>query len=92
MSSRHIVQCLFPGSAGLQPGLEATLERGVPRGMHKNSCGDALGAAFAPLIPGEDLLPGPDLHICAVGDVLEDATDMLRPMWRPHDVGVHGEA
>ena len=45
MSSRHIVQCLFPGSAGLQPGLEATLERGVPRGMHKNSCGDALASA-----------------------------------------------
>ena len=32
-----------PGSAGLQPGLEATLERGAPRRRPKHSCGDALG-------------------------------------------------
>ena len=39
-SSGHVVQCSLPGSAGLQPGLEVTLERGVPREMHKNCCGD----------------------------------------------------
>src|SRR5215510_1232197 len=51
-----------------------------------------LDPAFAPLIPGEDLLTRPDLHIRPIGDMLEDAPDMLRPMRGPHDIGVHREA
>ena len=51
-----------------------------------------LSPAFAPLIPGEDLLAGPDLHIRPIGDMLEDAPDMFRPMRGAHDIGVHREA
>ena len=62
------------------------------------ACGRWLGSdgnlspAFAPLMPGEDLLTGPNLHIRAIGDMLEDAPDMLRPMRGTHDIGVHSEA
>jgi hypothetical protein len=51
-----------------------------------------LSPAFAPLIPGEDLLACPDLHIRPMGDMLKDAPHMLRPMRGTHDVGVHREA
>jgi hypothetical protein len=35
------------GSPGSSPAPEATLERGVPRRMHKHFCGDALGQVLA---------------------------------------------
>ena len=34
----------FLGTPGSSPAPEATLERGAPRGMHQNCCGDVLGS------------------------------------------------
>jgi hypothetical protein len=40
-------------------------------------------------IPIEDLPAVPEQHVALLADRLEDTTKVLRPMRRPHDIGMH---